>query len=392
MNNNQQQFNAYKDKLRGCLFGGAVGDALGYPVEFLDENEIIYRYGKSGITEYKLDKYSGKALISDDTQMTLFTANAILFGETRLKMRGIGGRPLTYLPNAYQDWLMTQTVTFEKSRDLLNKGDYKPISWLFDVEELFSLRAPGITCLSALKQIKDKKSSSSYISENINDSKGCGGVMRVAPLGLTNRICSDIETYDLEAAEASAITHGHSLGYMTSSVLVHIINRIVFYTSEMTLKEIVVEAKETVLKLFSGDKHIDELENIINKAIELSENSEDDLSNIHELGEGWVAEEALAISIYCALKYKDDFSKGIIAAVNHKGDSDSTGAITGNILGALHGYNSIEDKWKNDLELSEVVLELADDLAEGCKMSEYSSYKDKAWEDKYIFAKRVIGE
>ena len=55
-----------------------------------------------------------------------------------------------------------------------------------------------------------------------------------------------------------------------------------------------------------------------------------------------MAEETLAIAIYCSLKYQNDFSKGIIAAVNHSGDSDSTGAVTGNILGALLGFDAIE--------------------------------------------------
>jgi ADP-ribosyl-[dinitrogen reductase] hydrolase len=61
---------------------------------------------------------------------------------------------------------------------------------------------------------------------------------------------------------------------------------------------------------------------------------------IAELGEGWVAEEALAISVYCALVARD-FRQGVVMAVNHDGDSDSTGAITGNLLGALHGVDAI---------------------------------------------------
>ena len=69
------------DKFKGCLLGGAAGDALGYAVEFLDEPGIVKKYGKNGITSYDLS--DGKALISDDTQMTLFTANGMLLGTTR---------------------------------------------------------------------------------------------------------------------------------------------------------------------------------------------------------------------------------------------------------------------------------------------------------------------
>lgn len=111
-----------------------------------------------------------------------------------------------------------------------------------------------------------------------------------------------------------------------------------------------------------------------------------DRSNIRQLGGGWVAEETLAIAIYCALRYEHDFSAGIIAAVNHDGDSDSTGAVTGNILGAINGYDSIEAKWKNNLELMDVLLEMSDDLCHGCLMSEYDTYYDPDWARKYIEA------
>ena len=63
------------DRIRGCLFGGACGDALGYPVEFKQYEEILEQYGASGITSYSLDPATGLALFSDDTQMSLFTAN-----------------------------------------------------------------------------------------------------------------------------------------------------------------------------------------------------------------------------------------------------------------------------------------------------------------------------
>ena len=145
-----------------------------------------------------------------------------------------------------------------------------------------------------------------------------------------------------------------------------------------------LEARDTMTKIFAGDPHLFNQTDIIDRAVLLSENHVEDLDNIHLLGEGWVAEETLGISLYCALKYQNDFSAGIIASVNHKGDSDSTGAVTGNILGALLGYYAIEEKWKKDLELPDVILEIADDLCHGCQMSEQSSYRDEDWEMKYI--------
>ena len=368
-----------RDKIRGSLVGGAAGDALGYAVEFIGESQIFAKYGEKGITSYETDRKTGKAVISDDTQMTLFTANGLLFCETRAALRGIGARPRSYVEMSYQDWLFTQQYSFADRT--------KPrhtVSWLMEVPELYKRRAPGNTCLHALIQRRDKHiSAGDCIKEPINNSKGCGGVMRVAPVGLWRGDIA-IDHLDMEAAQISAITHGHSLGYMPAAVLAHIVNRLVYPKREMTLKEIVIEAKHTIEKLFEGDENLDKLSYLIDLAVSLSENTESDLDNIHRLGEGWVAEETLAIAIYCSLRYQKDFSAALIASVNHKGDSDSTGAVTGNILGALIGYEAIDQKWKTDLELLDVISEISDDLARGCQMTEYGDYRDEYWLRKYI--------
>ena len=78
-----------KDRIRGCLIGGAAGDALGYKVEFVSYDEIIRTYGSSGITSYAIDPASGKALFSDDTQMSLFTADGLLCAQTRVALHKI---------------------------------------------------------------------------------------------------------------------------------------------------------------------------------------------------------------------------------------------------------------------------------------------------------------
>lgn len=109
-------------------------------------------------------------------------------------------------------------------------------------------------------------------------------------------------------------------------------------------------------------------------------------SRIGQLGEGWVAEECLAISIYCCLKYENDFEKAIIASVNHDGDSDSTGAVTGNILGAWLGIEKVPEKYLKNLELRDIIEDIAIDLYEDCKMSEYGEYRDVKWLSKYVEA------
>lgn len=370
----------YRDKIRGCLLGGAAGDALGYPVEFLSWKNIQSRFGPEGIQSYDWDMESGLALISDDTQMTLFTANGILFGETRGKLRGIASSPGSYVAELYRDWLLTQTGK-PRGRD--------NFSWLLDVPELWHRRAPGGTCLSALNSGKYGS-----VKHPINDSKGCGGVMRVAPMGLRYgpRMGWSREKLAREGAEIAATTHGHSLGYIPAAVLTHIVNVAVYGGCSRgdTLLDAVEDAMDMAVSLFGQDPHWPELRALVDRAETLAKNKTADADNIHALGGGWVAEETLAIAVYCALRYSDDFSKGVIAAVNHSGDSDSTGAVTGNILGAWLGCGAIEDKWKQNLELRSIILEMADDLCYGCPLEAYHEDRDPRWLAKYVEGRYTV--
>lgn len=135
------------------------------------------------------------------------------------------------------------------------------------------------------------------------------------------------------------------------------------------------------------NSHYNEFEDIIKKAIVLSGEIHEDADAISQLGEGWVAEEALAIAVYSVLKYKDRFHEGVICAVNHNGDSDSTGAIAGNILGAYLGLSKIDtgERIINKLEAYDVMYEISQDLVKGCEMSEYGEYKDVKWLSKYVY-------
>ena len=148
-----RKINYYK----GCLLGGALGDALGYPIEFDSIAKIKQTYGERGLQRPVTDE-SGKALISDDTQMTLFAANGLIAGHYRGLMRGVGGDPDYHTYSALEDWLATQGC---------RKGnpDLPHTSWLTDVKELHALRAPGNTCLSSLQQ-----SRMGLVAEPINDS------------------------------------------------------------------------------------------------------------------------------------------------------------------------------------------------------------------------------
>lgn len=345
------------DKYRGCLIGGAVGDALGYPIEFLTEKQILDKYGKNGITAYSLK--NGIAQISDDTQMTLFTANGLLVGAAK-------GEYIPYISDAYSDWLLTQGENQFKAE--------KPLcSWLNNIKEMHHSREPGRTCIMSIMN-----GANGTMEKPINHSKGCGGIMRAAPIGLYFENTLSVEDIDMLGAQSAALTHGHELGYIPAAMFVHIIHT-VSHNPDISLLTAINDAKLLMPKLFPNSKHMHELISLVDKAITLSTQSLSDFDAIRQIGEGWVAEETLAIAIYCALKYSDNFEKAIITSVNHSGDSDSTGSVTGNIMGAYLGLSQIPQKFIDNLELKNVIIKIADDL-----YNDYSN-TDEEWQKKYYY-------
>lgn len=346
--------NQLQDRIRGSLLGGAIGDALGYPVEFIYSYEgILSRYGERGITRLDTKQYSSegeqnnKAVVSDDTQMTLFTANGLLNASK------LGIEPKYAICRAYLEWLETQSGN--------RKG--KAECWIRDLPELNQRRAPGTTCISALQEIRRG-------IEPINNSKGCGGVMRVAPVALY-AVCGNrmsITDADRLAGDAAEITHQHPLGFISAALMVHVIYRLAQdeHPTRSVLKNYITEGVEVMRELYGSHYNdVERMAELSERAIFLSSNADSDLENIKCLGEGWVGEEALAIGLYCTLKYLDNFEEAMIASVNHGGDSDSTGAVTGNILGAAIGYEAIPKFYKEDVELHDVLLHMADDLCLG---------------------------
>ena len=189
--------------------------------------------------------------------------------------------------------------------------------------------------------------------------------MRISPIPLYGVLHGwDIEKCDKLAADASKLTHQHPLGYMPSALLSHIIFRVIENecTDRNTLVDYIDEGFDVLCSMYAKHNNtLSELSRIVNMAINLANSSVNDIDAIRKIGEGWVAEETLAIAIYCTLKHFDSFEDAIVASVNHSGDSDSTGAVTGNIMGALLGFSAIPDHYKKDLEL----IETLEDIAEG---------------------------
>lgn len=322
------------ERIRGSLLAGACGDALGYQVEFATLEMILRQHGEHGMRTMA-------PCISDDTQMTLFTAEGMLMG---LKH----GMPMpACVYQSYLDWYHTQLPhkpggAFAKESELLKE------------ECLFRREAPGNTCLSALGSGRI-----GCLEEAVNDSKGCGGVMRTAPCGMLKLADTPDpeDAYAMQGAMAAAITHGHMLGYVPAAMLADMVHMILLADGR-TLEQITLDSLRRLGRLFPHSL-TQEFAGMIRRAMELAEADIPDMEAIRELGEGWVGEEAMAIAVFCALRYQDDLAEGLSAAVTHDGDSDSTGAITGNILGAWLGCSAIPEDWLNTLELRDTVERMA---------------------------------
>jgi len=339
-----------RSRFSGCLLGGAVGDALGAPVEFLHLDEILRTYGEQGIHDYA-PAYGKLGAITDDTQMTLFTAEAVLSAHIASVLQGQEPDFFRAAAASYARWLMTQV-----SSRLVSSCNAKA-SWLLQQKKLFSRRSPGTTCLSTLQNSRGK------VTRAMNDSKGCGGVMRMAPVGMyfaashvrdhnSDRLRSNIFA---TGSELAALTHGHPSGCLSAGVLAVIVSLVLVGKS---LPDAIHSAKEELRKHPSHKEVLSAIE----KSQSLATSRPRERRALRELGKGFVAEEALAMGLYCSLGAKD-FEDGIILAVNHSGDSDSTGSITGNLLGAAGGVEAIPDHWLARLELRPTIEALADDLA-----------------------------
>lgn len=340
--------NVTNDRIRGSLIGGAIGDALGYPVEFLSWSNIQNKYGAMGITRYDTAD-NGLAFVSDDTQMTLYSACGILNAPKD------SSAIMPAICEAYIEWLLTQTKK--------NKKEFNQC-WISKLPEMNACRAPGNTCINSLMDIMNG-------NEPYNNSKGCGGIMRIAPIPLYGAVDNrmDIKEACLLAAEASELTHRHPLGYIPSAFVAYLIYRLSQdkYPTRESYRTYIKEGLFLISDMYPNHKDtVGEFILLVDRAMFLAKDADNDIENIEfHLGRGWVAEETAAIAVYCSLVHFDDFEKAIIAAVNHSGDSDSTGTVTGNILDAAIGYENLPLFYKENLELHDVILHIADDLYQG---------------------------
>ncbi|MEU8684276.1 ADP-ribosylglycohydrolase family protein [Streptomyces sp. NPDC048611] len=347
-------------RVRGCLLGGAIGDALGYPIEFQSLASIRNGYGPSGVTGFL--PVGGVVLgqVSDDTQMTLFTAEGLIRAYARygpVTGNGISSAGPVLVRNAYLRWLDTQNHPAPPAELALVRT-----GWLRQQTWLYARRAPGNACVSGLRyeHIPDTLGELGAPGPVNPDSKGCGTVMRSAPFGLTGMPVRRAFEF---AARCAQITHGHPTGYYAAGAFAAMIGHLLDGDS---LEGAVLRSME-LLARYPGHE---ETTAALRKAVDLAADGTATPEKVETLGGGWIAEEALAIAVYCALARSADPAPGctrvesaFLLSVNHSGDSDSTGSLCGNLLGAHHGDLALPPSWLTAVEGRGTITELADDFS-----------------------------
>jgi ADP-ribosylglycohydrolase len=338
-----------QDRVRGCLLGGAIGDALGAPIEFASLREIRKHHGVDGVSGYIADWRGKTGLITDDTQMTLFTIEGLVRAERAAGSPAPvpGDAPVVEsVRQAYLRWLDTQNHHAPPPA-----GHPHRTGWLREETWLYSRRAPGNACLSGLHRAFPGPSRLGEPGPVNPDSKGCGTVMRSAPFGLARR--DPREAFELAAACAQ-ITHGHPTGYLAAGAFAAII-------AHLMAGEALEPAVRHTLNLLAGHPAHEETTNALRAALAAAAAGPHSPERVESLGGAWVAEEALAIGVYCALA-EPSVERALLLSVNHSGDSDSTGSVCGNLLGTRYGAAALPAAWLRPLEGRETIERLAAEL------------------------------
>jgi len=330
----------------GCMLGICIGDAFGAPVEFCRRTAILEVYGPHGVTG--LLPWGGfpAGSYTDDGQMSVATARGILDWR-----RASGWTPATEL----------ESTDLEALSLAIHR---RYLEWM-ESREHFG-KAPGMATMGALRGGKP-----GLPTQRVNPgNKGCGGVMRVAPLGLAGLGDAAFEA----AARAAILTHGHPTSDASSGFLALLIGHLV---SGLDLPAAIARARAFLAAWKNADvaapEGVAETLDVVDAAVRLAAQAGEPYAAIQQIGhvgdetpggsgKGWVAEETLGIGLFAALRFPRDFAAALGAAANISGDSDSTASVAGAVLGATLGVAGIPAAWVEQVENREMLLDLADQL------------------------------
>jgi len=326
------------EAISGCLLGAAVGDVLGTPFSASSWADIARRLGSAGIRDFHPARRRPAGSITDKIQLMLFCADGVLRAHMRGVSRGLSNPPFM-IHRSLVRWLRAQREPAREATALCRDG------WLIADRRLWSRRMPDPVTVAALRATR------AFSWPTDNDSQACGGLTRSAPCAFSD---DPFET----AAVAARVTHGHPVGYLSAGLFADILGRL--WERHITL----AEAARTSLARHGEEPGMQEVMPVIERVLALHEGGiRPTAEGIARLGEGRNAAEVLAIGLWCALA-AEGFEDGVIAAVNHDGDSGSAGLIAGHFLGLIHGRQAIPARWLERLEHADLIEQVALDLVD----------------------------
>ncbi|MFF0159930.1 ADP-ribosylglycohydrolase family protein [Streptomyces sp. NPDC005263] len=329
----------YRSRVRGTLLGGAVGDALGAPVDGLGMEEIREEYGAEGLVDLGFG-YGRRGAVSHLTQLTLFTVDGLIRAQVR---RDTGAwHPPTDLHRAYLRWAATQRdwgPDFRRAED----------GWLAREEWLYARREPP---RSLLLGFGDEVMGTLEAPKSPAEA-GPEATARSAPFGLL--VGWEPQLVVQLAVECAAQTHGHPVAYLSAGAYAAIVHA-------LALGESLDTAVQRALALLAARPGHEPVSDALQHALGAVRQGMPTSARVEELLAEGTAEGLLSAAVYCAL-VGEDVRHGLRLAVNHDGPSAAAGALTGALLGALHGETALPPAWLAELEGRPTLLELADDFA-----------------------------
>jgi ADP-ribosylglycohydrolase len=337
------------ERVAGCLFGLAFGDALGAPTEFLTVAEILSRWPPAGPAELT----GHPARVTDDTQMALAVGEALA--------RAIVRRDLS--PESVEPLIRAAFVEWSNSPD--------------------NDRAPGMTCLKACEALETGRH---WLEATVKDSKGCGANMRVAAVGLL-----DPEAHGVGEAERAAIaqlqaalTHGHPTALAASDLTAFTIARLAAGVEPPSLVKLIRDYAVSQRRVYHADwlgelwqrpgvgspeefiaRGWEECLGLLDRLAAALSSPDYETDPCLATGEGWVAEEAFATGLLCFLLHPDEPLHALRRAAVTSGDSDSIACLTGAFAGAHLGAGRWPREWMPRIEYSERLVRLAGALSKG---------------------------
>lgn len=313
-------------KYRGCMVGLALGDCLGFPVEFCKTmKEIEETYGPGGIKDLP-----DPALVSDDTQMTMSVARAIL-----------GIKPLV--------GTLEDDATIERYGARVAS---EFVEWFKSQKDPKNSRAPGLTCMAACQELATGKY---WRISGIPESRGSGAAMRSAPIGLWfHEDIPNIVQYGIATAQPTHLDDVSSCASVGTALL-----------CSVAMSGVPVGLWGHELMVVTGGISED-FSRIINAATSaVGTLSPEKALSAGCIGEGWQGHEAVASAMYCCMSCQNDFKAAVLMAANTVGDSDTIACITGALMGARLGIEAIPPEWRGKVEHEKELIGLADGLAVG---------------------------